>query len=46
MILDMWLQDEETRSSIGLKANADAEKQEKGFKEKEYCCLLTVLCSC
>ena len=39
----IWLQDEETRSSTGLKADAGAGKQERRFKEKEYtsCCLLT-----
>lgn len=43
----MWLQCEETRSNRGLKADADAEKQKKGFKEKEYisCRLLTKPCA-
>lgn len=42
-LLATWLQDEETRSSTGLKAGATAEEQERGFKEKEsaFYCLLT-----
>lgn len=39
---------EEIRSNTRLKADAGAEKQERGFKEKEYitpCCLLTTSCT-
>lgn len=47
LLLALWFQDEIPRSSTGLKADTDAEKQERGFKEKDYtsCCLVTKCCT-